>query len=288
MKYLSTLCAAVIIGGVAIPSMAQMESTENNVKYVPSGVKRLLWHVSNLNPDCSVNPGSMIKIEQQPSNGKVEITPGEGYAWFAPDNPRHVCNNKKVAGLNISYQSNPKFTGEDQFSLLLLMPDGRARPVNYKINVIGSETKSEAPKQPANPAVAAVAAIDPKLLEPVDPFALKPFEPAPFEPPKIITSPEVKLPPNGIMHAKKDRSAVAPFNVNTPPGSHYIIKLVNEDTKKREITFFIRAASHFEGKVPFGKYRIVGVYGPTWQGEKDYFGDESVAPLVRDSTLLAC
>jgi hypothetical protein len=84
---------------------------------------------------------------------------------------------------------------------------------------------------------------------------------------------EAKLPATGVMGAK--RPGVAQFNVNTPPGIHYVIKLVNVDTKKREITFFVRGDSRFEGKVPLGKYRIVGVYGTTWYGMKDYFGEGS-------------
>lgn len=35
--------------------------------------------------------------------------------------------------------------------------------------------------------------------------------------------------------------------MDTPPENHYVIKLVNEDSKKKEIVFFVRADSNFEG-----------------------------------------
>jgi hypothetical protein len=93
--------------------------------------------------------------------------------------------------------------------------------------------------------------------------------------PQYVTA-GLQLPPNGVLYARGN-PAVAQFNVTTPPGQHYLIRLVNvEGLKKEEVTFFVRAGSNYEGKVPLGKYRIVGVHGSTWFGEKGFFGDQSV------------
>jgi hypothetical protein len=129
----------------------------------------------------------------------------------------------------------------------------------------GAEAKRETPVE------AARRALDSYVPPPVPAKA----------PPSLAPSPTtamaaVKLPANGVLHARKGSTGVARLGIVTPSDSHYLIKFVSEDSKKREIVFFVRADSDFEGKVPLGKYRIVGVHGATWLGEQDYFGDESV------------
>jgi hypothetical protein len=147
---------------------------------------------------------------------------------------------------------------------MVLWPSGSARKVNFKINVLNvSETKSEPPKMTPD---------EERKITGRDPAVLLPAVPLVIDPTPLVEMKPVKPPPSGIMHAKKGGSAIVPFGVTTPLGEHYLIRLVNEDGKKREITFFVRADSHFEGKVPLGKYRIVGVHGSTWYGEKNYFG----------------
>jgi hypothetical protein len=133
-----------------------------------------------------------------------------------------------------------------------------------------SETPAQAPEvrpQPA-PEVRPQPA-PPSLVTPTPPN----LQPAP---PSLASPASMKLPPNGPLRAKKGRDAVAPFNVITPDGDHhYVIKLVNVRTGKEEMAFFIKAGSHYKGKVPFGEYRIYGVHGTAWYDWKDYFGDES-------------
>jgi len=94
-------------------------------------------------------------------------------------------------------------------------------------------------------------------------------------------SAEVKLPPTGVLHAKKGSSGVAPFNVIGAKENHYLVRLVNEDGRKREITIFVRAGSRYDGKVPFGKYRILTAHGTNWISEKDLFGDETEFARIR-------
>src|SRR5262249_37772726 len=114
------------IGAAITPSGGQIE-TEKNVKYVPHGVRRNSCTIAQRNGDCSAKPGTVIRVEQQPSNGKVEVVPGEGSDFTFPvGNSRAHCNGKKVTGLNLSYQSSPKFVGEDEFTVMVLWPDGNA------------------------------------------------------------------------------------------------------------------------------------------------------------------
>ena len=274
MKCLSTLLAAIILGAAITPSVGQIE-TEKNVKYVPSGVKRNFWTIAQLNGDCSAKPGTVIRVEQQPSNGKVEVVPGEGSDFTFPvGNSRAHCNGKKVTGLNLSYQSSPKFVGEDEFTVMVLWPDGNASRVNYKVNVLGSQSEAPAPTPPTVTAKREVPTIEP-------PAAVKVELPHRIPKPSALTvanpmALSLALPSNGVLHAKKQSGQLAPFTVvATASDQNYVIKLVNEDTRKKEITLFVRAGSRYEGKAPLGKYRIVGARGLLWFGEKDYFGDET-------------
>src|SRR5262249_15327125 len=69
----------------------------------------------------------------------------------------------------------------------------------------------------------------------------------------------------------------ASFNIDAKASNlNYVIRLVSEDTKKREISFFVRAGTRYDGKVPLGRYRILQAAGTDWFGEKEYFGDDIV------------
>src|SRR5262249_24239725 len=159
MKYLSLLCTAAIVSGVvaiATPSIAQLEAIDNNIKYVPSGEKRHFWFLVAVDVDCTTKLEIIVRVDKPPSNGKIQLVPGEGFGFWPPDNPRHNCNTKKVKGLNLFYQSNPKFAGEDEFSLFVLWPEGQARQVNYKIYVVDPskpEPQKKTEEQPPKPVI---------------------------------------------------------------------------------------------------------------------------------------
>jgi hypothetical protein len=101
------------------------------------------------------------------------------------------------------------------------------------------------------------------------------------QPTPVALEKQVKLPPTGVLHAKKGSSGEAPFNVIGAKENHYLVRLVNEDGRKREITIFVRAGSRYDGKVPFGKYRILTAHGTNWISEKDLFGDETEFARIR-------
>src|SRR5262249_10072615 len=182
MKYLSMLCAAMILGGVAsstgsstsfqpsalwtLPgrsALAQDVPEENVTKYAPSGVKRNFRYIAWIMPDCSSDMGIVVKVEQPPLHGKVETFPGEGFSSFPAVSPQASCNNRKTRGVNLYYQSDPNYIGEDQFSILILYSTGNARKANYKVNVVGSQTNAET-YAPINPV------IESKPSEPVKPI----------------------------------------------------------------------------------------------------------------------
>jgi hypothetical protein len=133
---------------------------------------------------------------------------------------------------------------------------------------------------------------DSTAKEPPTPVVTPPTPPSIALPPSTLVQPtpvtlekhasaEVKLPPTGVLHAKKGSSGVAPFNVIGAKENHYVVRLVNEDGRKREITIFVRAGSRYDGKVPFGKYRILTAHGTNWISEKDLFGDETEFARIR-------
>src|ERR1044072_3714554 len=58
-----------------------------------------------------------------------------GYAHFAKENIRSKCNQHKVKGTLVNYKAAEKYTGNDEFDLLILYPGGFAREHHFNISV---------------------------------------------------------------------------------------------------------------------------------------------------------
>jgi hypothetical protein len=104
-------------------------------RFVPSGVKRMLEFAYLSNPDCSI-PGTIeARKIQEPEHGTVEFANVEGFANYKPDTKFAKCNDKKVPGVAINYKSSDGYVGPDNFSVIVMYPNGMAREVRFKMIV---------------------------------------------------------------------------------------------------------------------------------------------------------
>jgi hypothetical protein len=67
---------------------------------------------------------------------------------------------------------------------------------------------------------------------------------------------------------------VAPFRVETQPGSDYLVKLESTENKLFSFVFFIVGGQPFETTVPAGTYVLKYVAGKTWCGRTLLFGNK--------------
>lgn len=87
-----------------------------------------------------------------------------------------------------------------------------------------------------------------------------------------FTAPPVALPVSGDTQRFTSRRAVAPFEIRTQSGSHYVVKLVDVQTGKAALTVFVRGGQTVNTTVPLGTYRMKYAAGKTWYGYKELFG----------------
>jgi hypothetical protein len=65
----------------------------------------------------------------------VETVAATDYVRFPKENIRSKCNLQKVKGTLVNYKTAEKFTGKDEFDLLILYPEGFARKLHFDISV---------------------------------------------------------------------------------------------------------------------------------------------------------
>lgn len=71
-----------------------------------------------------------------------------------------------------------------------------------------------------------------------------------------------------------DKEPVAPFEINLPVGNeYYYIVLIDWDTKKPQVSVFLRSGTTFEFNVPLGSYYLYYASGDTWYGYDEKFGE---------------
>ena len=99
-----------------------------------SGAKHRIGFYVDLNPDCSVGDIN-VRVTKQPEHGTVETVAATDYVRFPKENIRSKCNLQKVKGTLVNYKTAEKFTGKDEFDLLILYPEGFARKLHFDISV---------------------------------------------------------------------------------------------------------------------------------------------------------
>src|ERR1700741_893873 len=111
----------------------QESQTFNRV--IASDAKQRLGFFHALHPDCSATGDVTVRVTKQPEHGTVETVVTAEYAHYPKENIRAKCNQHKVKGTLVNYKAAEKYTGNDEFDLLVLYPGGFASELHYNISV---------------------------------------------------------------------------------------------------------------------------------------------------------
>jgi hypothetical protein len=111
----------------------QESQTFNRV--VASGAKQRMHFYASLNPDCSAIGDVTVRVTKQPEHGTVETVATTDYTYFPKENIRSKCNQHKVKGTLVSYKAAEKYTGNDEFDLLIIFANGLAWEHHFDMRV---------------------------------------------------------------------------------------------------------------------------------------------------------
>src|SRR5262249_14726162 len=134
---MKTLLLILLAFGLSSAAFAQQEGLQQKqyTRVVGSGKKVGIGFFYSLNPDCTASGDTEIRITKQPEHGSVETPPTTNFPNYPKESNRYKCNEQKVRGGQVTYKSAEKYTGNDEFDLLVLFPSGGAWEVHYGINV---------------------------------------------------------------------------------------------------------------------------------------------------------
>jgi hypothetical protein len=111
------------------------QDSQTFTRVVASGAKQRMGFYAYLNPDCTAIGDINVRVTKQPEHGTVETAVATDYVHYPKENIRSKCNQHKVKGTLVNYKAAEKYTGNDEFDLLILLPHGVARELHYNINV---------------------------------------------------------------------------------------------------------------------------------------------------------
>ena len=111
------------------------QESQTLTRVIASGAKQRLDFYAAINPDCTATGDLNVRVTKQPKHGTVETVARTEYAHYSKENIRSQCNQHKVKGMLINYKAAEKYTGNDEFDLLILYPGGLAREIHYDISV---------------------------------------------------------------------------------------------------------------------------------------------------------
>jgi hypothetical protein len=104
-------------------------------RVVASGAKQRAGFYYSLNPDCSANGDVNVRVTKQPEHGTLENLATTNFPGYPKENIRSKCNQHKVKGVQVNYKAAEKYTGNDEFDLLVLWPNGFASELHFEISV---------------------------------------------------------------------------------------------------------------------------------------------------------
>ena len=111
------------------------QESQRLTRVVASGAKQRMNFYASLNPDCSATGDVNVRVTKQPEHGTVETVARTDYAYYPKENTRSKCNQHKVKGMLVNYKAAEKYTGNDEFDLLVLFPGGYAWEHHFDISV---------------------------------------------------------------------------------------------------------------------------------------------------------
>ena len=95
---------------------------------------------------------------------------------------------------------------------------------------------------------------------------------APRPTPPPFNEPAEPLPENGEVSKYANFDGLAPFEIKSPSGTNYLVKLTNTLTGEAVQTIFVRGGTTVEVKVPLGTFSVKYAAGDTWYGYRYLFG----------------
>lgn len=98
---------------------------------------------------------------------------------------------------------------------------------------------------------------------------------SPPVPPTTFSEPTLPLPTNGALQVFTTRQAIAPFEIKSSYGGHYLVKLVDSYSKTPVITVFVHGGLTANVDVPLGTYEVRYASGDTWYGYEHLFGPDT-------------
>jgi hypothetical protein len=104
-------------------------------RVIASGGKQRIGFYVSLNPDCTANGDVTVRVTKQPEHGTLETVARTDYAHYPKENIRSKCNQHKVKGTLVNYKAAEKYTGNDEFDLLILFPGGYAWEHHFDMSV---------------------------------------------------------------------------------------------------------------------------------------------------------
>lgn len=120
----------------AVPVVqAQAPKTYNTNSVVLADTKTRIGQLLMIEPDCELIELT-IRITKAPVNGKLEVVEGEAFPYYAKDNPRAKCNDKKVFGASlIFYAPKAGFKGADTASVEVITSRGQSYRYVWNITI---------------------------------------------------------------------------------------------------------------------------------------------------------
>jgi tetratricopeptide (TPR) repeat protein/transglutaminase-like putative cysteine protease len=122
-------------GVVASSEPAKARPSIDVARAVPADQKRRIDFLYWLEPDCSSSELPVVRIIEQPKNGKLLIENGAGFTNFPQSNPRFECNKRKSDGVLVVYQPNATYIGPDWITVEVINPSGHSFKRRYVIDV---------------------------------------------------------------------------------------------------------------------------------------------------------
>jgi hypothetical protein len=119
----------------AAAPVAQSNPRSHLSRAAVSGVRLRLLFETSLNPDCSLIGPTVIRALIHPTQGTATIENTKDFTSYDAANQRYHCNESRVAGAAVYYQSKPGYTGPDSASYELITPSGVRRQIDVDINV---------------------------------------------------------------------------------------------------------------------------------------------------------
>lgn len=93
-------------------------------KAAAAGKPLKLYQAYSVNPDCSSFGNVTVKMTEQPSHGRVSISPGGVFPNFPASNVRSRCNTRRVAGVIATYTAQRGYQGHDRVAIEVIFPAG--------------------------------------------------------------------------------------------------------------------------------------------------------------------